>query len=126
IARETPLSERGLWDGTNHGFYQGIILCSDDLSYVDSATDARKSALDETAWRTLWQYEAVFGVRQVTTYTNPQTAPADEGLRLESSQDPTTQPVQVTLTPPGQQVFPYLRPSAAFTVTMPPRSDGQI
>src|SRR5207244_3034661 len=40
-------------------------------------------------------------------------------------QDPTTRPIQVALTPAGQQVFPYIRPNAAITVTLPTRADGQ-
>ena len=112
IASQTPLVSTTLWDGVSHGYYQGILLCTGNLAY-ESAPNVWISAFDDTEWATLWQYEQLFGVRQVTLYTFPYGYPDNYGLNYLSASGAT---LQTQLTPAGQQVFPYLNATTPITV----------
>jgi hypothetical protein len=116
IATQTPLTAATLWDGGVHGYYQGVILTTGNLTYLNPATQQWESAFSQDEWNTLWSYEAMFGVRQVTSYTYPAGWPDDYGLNLVTYQDTTLAPLQATLTPAGRQVFPYLKASSAITI----------
>jgi hypothetical protein len=110
LATQTPLTAAKLSNGTK-GFYQGIILVTGNLSYNVPGTDQWVSAFDETQWNILWQYEAQYGVRQVTSYTAPfGDLPGGDtyGLSLVTYQDTTNAPLTATLTPAGKQIFSYL------------------
>ena len=110
IATQQQLVPSMLWDGGVHGYYQGIILETGALAYYDADADTDKwpSAFDTAEWNALWQYEAMFGIRQVTFYTAPFGYPESYGLSLPTEVDTTAQPLQATLTTAGRQVFPYL------------------
>jgi peptidoglycan/xylan/chitin deacetylase (PgdA/CDA1 family) len=88
-------------------FYQGVILTSNKLEYA--AQDGHSaSALTPAEFLTLSNYEATFGIRQVTWYTYPT---ADLGFNdpERASGDPLT----ALTTAAGTQVFTSLNPSAA-------------
>jgi peptidoglycan/xylan/chitin deacetylase (PgdA/CDA1 family) len=106
IAVDTQLVPSMLWDGVGHGYYQGIILTSGDLGYV--VGDDYMTAFDLTEWETLWEYEAIFGVRQVTSYTAPYGYPEGYGLEYKGYLDTTDSPIETSLTVEGQQVYPYI------------------
>lgn len=108
IAKTTPLVQSKLWDGTRHGYYQGIILTSGNLGYYDSESNSWLSAFTNDEWAILWQYEAMFGIRQVTTNTYPAGAPDNYGLALESA---GSGPFQARLTTEGKKAFSYLNPN---------------
>lgn len=115
LAAQTPLTANMLSNGTTLGYYQAVILVTGNLSYFNSSTNQWESAFDQTEWNTLWQYEATFGVRQLTSYTYPGGWPDNYGLTLVTYQDTTNAPLTATLTPAGQQIFSYLKPTAPIT-----------
>ena len=69
LSATEPLTPAKLSDGADHGYYQGIILLTGNLGYLNTATGNWESGFDSSEWATLWAYEAAFGVRQVTSYT---------------------------------------------------------
>ena len=116
LAAQTPLVESMLWDGVNRGYYQGIMLTTGNLSY-DVGGGNWVSAFDDTEWNILWDYEARFGVRQVTSYTYPGGYPDNYGLNLVTFQATSdASPLQATLTAAGQQVYPYLNASNPVSI----------
>jgi len=115
IATQTPLTSGMLWDGAFHGYYSGIILATGNLTYFNSATQQWQSAFNDAQWQTLWQYEALFGIRQVTSYTDPVGYPDTYGLQLVTNQDTTTAPLQASLTAAGQSIYSYLNPTSPVT-----------
>ena len=115
IAVQQPLTAAMLSDGVSHGYYQGIILATGNLGYLNTATGQWESAFDSNEWATLWQYEAQFGIRQMTSYTYPGGWPDDYGLQYVNYQDTTYTQLQATLTAAGREVYPYL--NAANPVT---------
>jgi hypothetical protein len=115
IATQTPLTSSMLWDGGLHGYYEGIILATGNLTYYN-ATDAKwESAFNDAEWAALWQYESLFRIRQATSYTFPYGYPDNYGLNLVTYQDTTTAPLQARLTSAGANVYSYL--NAANPVT---------
>src|SRR5687768_8400655 len=115
-----------LSDRACHGLYQGVILTTGELGYVNSEGNWG-SALTPAEWTTLYQYEANFKVRQATWYTYPQGQfgynsgyPVDTGLT----------PVTTTLTSAGAAVFSYLNAATpivirnAYTYLAAPLSGG--
>jgi hypothetical protein len=115
LATNTDLTRDKLWDGVSHGYYQGIILTTGNLTYFDQAAGEWRSALTDAEWALLWDYEAQFGIRQVTSYTYPEGLPDDYGLDLVTYQDTSITPLTTTLTEAGRSLFPYLRPAAPIT-----------
>jgi len=115
IATQKPLVSSMLWDGGVHGYYQGIVLITGNLAYYDAATGSWPSAFDETEWAALWQYESMFGIRQVTAYTYPGGPPDNYGLSYVTYQDTTSAPLQATLTTAGKQLFPDLNAATPIT-----------
>jgi hypothetical protein len=116
IATQTPLTSGKLWDGGVHGYYQGILLTTGNLIYYNASTGQWQSAFTDAQWATLWQYESMFGIRQVTLYTYPYGAPDNYGLNLIAYQDTSVTPLDVQLTTAGQQVFSYLNPNNPITI----------
>jgi hypothetical protein len=115
IASQTDpatLADRLGLNGTT-GNYAGVILATGNLGYVDSS-GAFVSGFDTAEWQTLWDYEAKFHVRQVTSFTYPAGPPDNYGLTYDGE---TGNPVAATLTDAGKQVFPYLNPSATVQIT---------
>src|SRR5262249_45035910 len=54
IAPQTTLTDGRLWDGVSHGFYQGIILTTGDLIYLNPSTHQYQTAFTTAEWNTLW------------------------------------------------------------------------
>lgn len=92
------------------GNYYGIILTTGNLGYTDSS-GSYVSAFTADEWQTLWDYEAKFHVRQVTSYNSTVGPPDNYGLSYVGE---TGTEVDTTLTQAGQQVFSYLNPSATI------------
>lgn len=85
------------------GNYQGVILATSSLGYTRNGTWTL--ALSTAEWQALWDYEAAYGVRQVTWYTFPT---ADLGFAAATSRDTATSPIATNLTTEGRAVFHYL------------------
>lgn len=115
IATEMPLTTNLLWDGGSYGCYHGIMLTTGNLTHFDGAAQDWRSAFSPDNWKVLWEYEAMFGVRQVTSYTYPGW-PESYGLTYAGYQDTANNPLQATLTNAGQQLFPYLNASNPITI----------
>ncbi|MEZ4656218.1 MAG: hypothetical protein R2911_01445 [Caldilineaceae bacterium] len=112
IGTQTTLTWDKLSNGMDHGYYQGIILATGNLGYLNPSTNQWESAFDGNEWFALWTYESMFGIRQVTSYTYPGGWPDTYGLNLVST---STAAINATLTTAGKQIFPYLKP----TLTIP-------
>ncbi len=128
IALQTPggLTPDMLFNG-DHGFYEGIILTTGNLSYYNGSTWL--SALTQQEWQNLWTYEATFKIRQVSWYTYPT---ADFGFQPPTAGiDTTTNPLSIRYTANGASLFPYantanpLTIQYAWTYLAQPLSDGQ-
>ena len=117
VATETTLTSSMLWDGVGHGYYSAIILVTGSLIYYDPGTGTFPSAFEADEWFALWDYEALFGVRQITSYTAPFGYPDTYGLNLVTYQDTLVTPLTATLTTAGQEVYSYLRPTTPITFT---------
>lgn len=114
-----------LSDGAGNGKYQGIILETGDLPYLETNCPAPfsspcfLSALTAAQWAMLRQYQFDFGVRSATMFTAPTAFRPDvNGVQLDLTYGLTNSgiavestdanPVTVTFTATGQQVFSYL------------------
>lgn len=115
LSASQALTPNMLSDGADRGYYQGVILTTGNLGYVDPATGAWASGLDWAEWNTLWQYEAAFKVRQVTSYTYPGGWPDSYGLNYVTFQNTVSQPLTATFTPAGKQVFADLNTNNPVT-----------
>ncbi len=118
IASTTVLSSNMLWDGVAHGYYQGVILTDGDLLYESPVGSGNYvSAFTADEWQTLSNYETMFGVRQVTSYTIP-GLPESYGLSDPNfaSQDTSVTPLKANLTAAGKTVFPYINAANPITI----------
>ncbi len=117
IATQTELTPQFLANG-NTGNFQGVILATGNLTHNAAAPGEPEnwiSAFSPEEWQTLWDYEAAFGVRQVTSFTFPFGLPDDYGLDLVTYQDTLATPLSATLTDAGKDVFSYLNTSSPVT-----------
>jgi hypothetical protein len=106
-----------LWDGVGHGYYQGVIMTTNSLTYSPDGGATWQSAFTAAEFQTLWNYEASFGVRQVTSYTAAFGWPETLGLSAPvATVDTTTTPLSTTLTAAGRTVFSYLNPAINLTI----------
>lgn len=114
VASRTPggFTPSLLSDGGSHGFYQGIVLTTGSLGYLNGGTWT--SAFDPSEWQTLWDYQARFRVRTAIAYAFPT---ADLGYGPATGVDATTTPIAAQLTPAGQSVFPYVNAANPLTIT---------
>lgn len=94
------------------GRFQGVILTSGALIHSPDGV-TWTSALSPAEWQALWDYEAAFGVRQVTLYTWPT---ADFGFGAATGQDTSAAPVTATLTTAGTLVFSAMNTLARVPV----------
>jgi len=94
------------------GSYQGVILTTGNLAYLNGEGNY-VSALSPDEFTALAEYQARFGVRQVTWYTYPSP---DLGFNWPTwpggAADTSSTPLAASLTPAGAAVFPYLRSGA--------------
>jgi len=95
------------------GNYQGIILTTGELGYVNTA-GLWGSALSAGEWTTLRHYLAEFKVRQATWYTYPQPA---FGYNIGYAVETTVTPVTAALTAEGATVFSYLNPATTLKIS---------
>ena len=117
IATQTPLTDAMLWDGVGHGYYQGVIMTTNSLTYSPDGGATWLSAFTDAEFQTLWAYEASFGVRQVTSYTAAFGWPETLGLSFPvATVDTTSTPLTATLTTAGQGVFSYLNPAINLSI----------
>jgi hypothetical protein len=117
IATQTELTSALLWDGVGHGYYQGIILATNSLSYSPDGGATWQSAFTDAEFQTLWAYESSFNVRQVTSYTAAFGWPETLGLSVPvATIDTTSTPLNLTLTAAGQTVFNYLNPNISLPI----------
>lgn len=115
IASDTQLVPGMLWDGDATGRYQGVILTTGNLVHRN-AQSQWESAFDAGEWEVLREYEAAFGVRQVTNYTLPLGQPDTYGLAYVGPADTTATPLTATLTDAGRSVFSYLNPQVSIPI----------
>jgi len=114
VATQTPggFTAAMLSDGANHAFYQGIVLTTGTLAYLNGTTWS--SAFNATEWQTLWDYQAKYRVRTAIAYALPT---ADLGYGPATGFDATTNPISARLTPAGQSVFPYVNAANPIVIT---------
>ncbi len=118
IATQSPdLTATKLSDGVARGYYQAVILTTGNLTYFEPTTSQWQSAFSAAEWAVLWDYEARFNIRQVTSYTFPYGFPDAYGLNLVTVQDTLATPLQANLTTAGQGVFSDLNPATPITFT---------
>jgi hypothetical protein len=116
-ASTTPLTAALLWDGVGHGYYQGVMMTTNSLTYSPDNGVTWLSAFTAAEFSTLWAYESSFGVRQVTSYTSAFGFPETLGLSVPAHTiDTTTAPLSTTLTTAGRTVFNYLNPAINLTI----------
>lgn len=114
-------------DGLGHARYQGVLLTTGNLGFMNTVTGNFESALAQEEWSLLWQYEAKYRVRQATFYTYPGGAPDTYGLTPPNAAvDTTGTPIKAMLTssspvgsgnPSGRQVFADLRATTPVVIS---------
>ncbi len=114
IATASELTSQQLIAPGGSGRYQGVLLTTGNLAYLDGAE--WKSAFTDTEWNLLWQYERDYRVRQVALYVSPGAYPEDYGLIATGTADTSLSPLLTTLSQSGKTLFPYLQPQAQIPV----------
>ncbi|HEU4450961.1 MAG TPA: hypothetical protein VFR63_13405 [Gaiellaceae bacterium] len=118
VAADGELTRGDLVAATGAGLYHGVILETGSLVYFDTTQNAYVSAFDAAEWQTLWDYEAEYGVRQVTWYTYPfgTSDSFNYGLTPDPGfVDTQVAPLTARLTAEGRSVFGYLNGSSPLT-----------
>ncbi|WP_407543217.1 hypothetical protein Q0M94_24705 (plasmid) [Deinococcus radiomollis] len=111
-ATATPLTESTLKSANGSGRYEGIILTNNSLVFQNSS-GGYQSAFTPDQWATLWQYEQIYQVRQLSMYTFPSAYPEDYGLRyINGSASASADIIPVV----GQTVTSDLRSGAIIKV----------
>ncbi|MEU4805818.1 hypothetical protein [Actinosynnema sp. NPDC023587] len=101
-------------DGT--GRYNAILLTSNALLRAEPNGEFTP-ALDGPQWNALWDYERTYRVRQVALNTAPGTSPEDSCLRARGEVTVEADPVPLTRTAVGREVFDYLNPDLRIPLT---------
>src|SRR5881396_3498318 len=114
VAHETPggFTPALLSDGDAHAYFQGIVLTTGSLAYLDGTTWT--SAFNASEWQTLWDYQAKYRVRTAIAYALPT---ADLGYGPATGMDTTTSPISARLTSAGLSVFPYVNAANPIVIT---------
>ena len=114
IASQTPggFTPSMLSDGNTHAYYQGVILTTGTLAYLNGTTWT--SAFNSTEWQTLWDYQAKYRVRTAVAYAFPTP---DLGYGPATGMDATTAPISAQLTSSGQSAFPYINAANPLVIT---------
>ena len=114
VASKTPggFTPGMLSDGDAHAFYQGIVLTTGSLGYLNGTTWS--SAFNGSEWQTLWDYQAKYRIRTVIAYAYPT---ADLGYGPATGVDATTSPISASLTATGQAMFPYVNAANPIVIT---------
>jgi hypothetical protein len=101
-----------LSDAACHGLYQGVILTTGELGYLNSEGHWG-SALGAAEWETLRDYQKNFKVRQVAWYTYPNW---EYGYNSGYPVDTSLSPVTASFTAAGAEVFPYLNTATPLVI----------
>jgi hypothetical protein len=117
LTREETLTGDRLVRPDGVGRYSAVLLTSGALLHADAAGTFIASLVEEE-WQALWDYERTFGVRQAALDAGPGTGREDACLRSVGQADVGAEPVPLTLTAQGAQVFDYLRPDVEIPLTM--------
>ncbi|HET7380346.1 MAG TPA: FlgD immunoglobulin-like domain containing protein [Gaiellales bacterium] len=114
VASQTPggFTPTMLSDGNAHAYYQGVILTTGTLAYLNGTTWT--SAFNSTEWQTLWDYQAKYRVRTAIAYAYPTP---DLGYGPATGMDATTAPISAQLTSSGQSAFPYINAANPLVIT---------
>ncbi len=108
VAAKKPggLTNAMLIDPANsaHAYYQGVILTNSYLGYAP-AGGGWQSALTATEWTTLYNYETVYGIRQVSWYTYPTPAEGFNWTSTPNGVNTDTTPVVAPFTAAGKTMF---------------------
>jgi len=115
FAKRQALTRDSLVRPDGAGRYNAIFLTSSTLLYRTSG--GYVSAFDLAEWQTLWNYERVFGVRQVALNASPRTDPEDYCLRPRSEGAIGADPEMARLTRTGKQFFDYLNPAISVPLS---------
>jgi hypothetical protein len=91
-------------DGTPHAKYQAVIVATSGLVY-ENGQGGYSSALSPDEWTTLKNFEATYGIRQVTALVYPTP---EYGLQYPTASRDLAGST-ATLTTAGRTVFPYLQ-----------------
>jgi hypothetical protein len=113
VATRDTLTPEVLSDGTSRGKYQGIVLTTGNLTYLDPVA-GWQSAFSPEEWATLRAYQSTFGVRSVTSYTFPEAA---YGLEYAGYVDTLGSSLGATLTDAGRMVWPYVNEANPVQLT---------
>jgi hypothetical protein len=97
------------------GQYNAVFLTSGAL-LRRTAGGRFVSSVDPVAWSLLWEYERVFGIRQVALNCAPGVEPEDYGLR-PIAEGAVESPLTLSLTQDGAEVFHHLRPDARLPLS---------
>src|SRR5882762_5673011 len=104
-----------LSDGDAHAYYQGIVLTTGTLAYLNGTTWS--SAFTSSEWQTLWDYQAKYRVRTAIAYAIPTPDLGYGPPTPATGVDATTNPIPARLTSSGQSVFPYVNAANPITIT---------
>jgi len=117
VADTGTLTAEQLYDPvTLRGKYQGIILENGSLLYY-AGGGAWYYAFTTEEWNLLWDYERMFGVRQLAMYVAPYGYPETYGLAY-SGEGYLNTTMNAALTSAGSSVYPYISgPTVPFINT---------
>jgi hypothetical protein len=108
LAAQTPggLTNGKLVDPANsaHAYYQGVILTNSYLGYAPGP-GLWQSALTATEWTTLYNYETVYGIRQISWYTYPTPAEGFNWTSTPGGVNTDTTPIVAPFTAAGKGIF---------------------
>ena len=114
IASRTPggFSPSMLSNGSAHAYYQGVILTTGTLAYLNGGNWT--SAFNSTEWQTLWDYQAKYRVRTAIAYAYPTP---DLGYGPPTGVDATTAPISALFSSSGRSAFPYINTANPLVIT---------
>jgi hypothetical protein len=108
VAAKTPggLTNGMFIDPANsaHTYYQAVILTNSQLGYAP-AGGGWQSALTAAEWTTLYNYETVYGIRQISWYTYPTPAEGFNPTTTPGGVNTDTTPVIGSFTATGKTIF---------------------
>ncbi len=111
LAGAEPLTPDRLVRRDGTGRYNAVLLTNGALlKAMPDGTYA--NAFDKGQWEVLWDYERVYGVRQVSLNTSPGTAPEDHCLRVGKESAVGGTAIGMALSQAGSAIFDHLRPDA--------------
>jgi hypothetical protein len=116
FASAEPLHSGRLVRTDGVGRYNAVLLTSSTLFFKED-TGGYRSAFDPDEWRTLWEYERTFAVRQAAVNGSPRGNPEDYCLQLRDEGPTGTGQVTVCLTAAGARVFDHLAAGARLPLT---------